>query len=120
MPESIYIQHPYKEKYFVYRVFSEAEELLYIGSTNDVVLRISDHSRNSGKWFQFAHRVDIEQFETRAEARAAERAAVVNERPLGNTRWTERDRGNHKAPVAPLLLRAGGVLPPEGWDIRAV
>ena len=93
--ESIYITHPFVIEHYVYRVYAEDETLIYIGSTNNVATRISDHAGNAD-WFHLAHRVDIETHATRSGARAAEKAAVLAERPLGNVKWTCRDRGNRK------------------------
>lgn len=95
--ESIYINrpqaYPFRRPHYVYRVYSYDETLLYIGSAYDVMGRIEAHSREA-HWFDWAHRVDIEEFSDKGQALAAEKAAILTECPIGNTKWTGRDRGN--------------------------
>ncbi len=95
--ESIYIgrpqAYPFRRPHFVYRVYSHDGTLLYVGSTCDVWSRIEMHSREA-HWFDWAYRVDIEEFNDKRQALAAEKSAIVTEGPIGNTKWTVRDRGN--------------------------
>ncbi|QGJ87583.1 G-I-Y-Y-I-G endonuclease [Gordonia phage Faith5x5] len=101
--EPIYIQQPYAIPHFVYRIYDEDGVLLYVGSTNSVRTRLNDHFIQKAPWFRFAHRVEMEQYATRYEAREAERAAILTEGPIGNTQNTSRHRGNSPADIHPRL-----------------
>lgn len=101
--EPIFIRHPYTPPAFVYRVYAEDGELLYVGSTGCVQTRLNDHAVQRQPWFPLAHRVEVEQLSTRQAARDVERAAIIAEKPIGNTKNTERDRANRPALVHPRL-----------------
>lgn len=88
---------------YVYRVFAEGGELLYIGSGRSVHGRLADHAQNRQSWFPLAHRVEIEEYEDEREARAVERDAVLNEKPLGNMVWTERHHKGIPAPAPEIV-----------------
>ena len=67
----------------LYRHFSAAGDLLYVGISLSALVRLGQHERHSG-WFGSIATVKVEHFDTRAEALAAERAAVANENPKFN------------------------------------
>ncbi|QSL99794.1 G-I-Y Y-I-G endonuclease [Gordonia phage ODay] len=88
--EPIFITHPYARPCFVYRVFAEDGTLLYIGSSFSVQFRINEHAVQRPCWWPLAYRVESERFDDPKEARAAERVAIINEKPIGNVKWTTR------------------------------
>ena len=69
----------------VYRFFDAGGRLLYIGATSSMASRISHHERNTPWWSEVA-RIETTAFPRRADAFAAERAAISAERPLHNAR----------------------------------
>ena len=66
----------------VYRIYCH-DELLYIGASSNPFTRLNGH-RSSTDWAKTATRLDVEWFETRAEATEAERAAIASEQPMKN------------------------------------
>lgn len=66
----------------LYRLFGATEELLYIGVAFDPKVRFVQHRK--AKWWHQATRHTLEWFPTRAEAEAAETAAIQSESPLYN------------------------------------
>lgn len=86
----------------LYRHFAADGELLYVGISLCAVNRLGQHKEHS-TWFDRIARVDIERLETREAALAAERLAIVEERPVYNVlhhparivrRSPERKTGN--------------------------
>lgn len=69
----------------LYRCFDADDRLLYIGATYNLERRTKAHAHRSPWWPQVA-RVTSESFEFRWQAMTAERAAIVNEKPLHNRR----------------------------------
>lgn len=67
----------------LYRHFSNDGALLYVGISLSTLNRLSQHKENS-HWFSNIKRVEIESFETREEAVAAERNAIATENPAHN------------------------------------
>jgi hypothetical protein len=67
----------------LYRHFSETGDLLYIGVSLSTLVRLGQHAKHSG-WFASIARVEVEHFDNREAALAAERAAIENEAPLHN------------------------------------
>jgi predicted GIY-YIG superfamily endonuclease len=75
---------------FVYRAYSAAGDLLYVGVTGDVERRMSEHSARS-PWYRQYARMTITGYATRAEADRAEAEALLTEWPPFN-RYKVRDR----------------------------
>lgn len=86
--------------HYVYRIFDASDRLLYIGCAIHVPSRISMHvelsaqspaswviRREMARWTQ-------ERYPTKAEARAAERAAIADEWPVLNKQHSPRYRKN--------------------------
>ena len=71
---------------FLYRYFGEKRDLLYIGITNDFLLRDEAHVKSS-PWRVDAFHASIEIFPTRRMAEAAEAIAIEEERPPCNAKW---------------------------------
>ena len=67
----------------LYRFYDSEELLLYVGITTRVDRRFEQHKR-SKSWFNLAARIEIEYYETRGEALAAEAHAIQSEEPLFN------------------------------------
>ena len=67
----------------LYRHFDKTGALLYVGISLSTVKRLSEHKQGS-HWYRDIVRVEIEHYETREEAIAAEIAAIRAENPLHN------------------------------------
>ena len=67
----------------VYRCFSAAGELLYVGSTYRRRQRMQAHSRTSAWWPEVAY-VEYQEFLDMADAIVAERIAIRDENPTRN------------------------------------
>jgi hypothetical protein len=78
---------PYRSEFggrhFVYRHFDSSGVLLYIGMSSSAKVRYEFHKRKS-PWFSQVVKWTLEEFDTRASAMAAEKAAIETERPLHN------------------------------------
>lgn len=66
----------------VYRIWHE-DQLLYVGASYNPWLRYGAH-QSTNVWAKSATRMDIQWFETRAEALRAERVAIATENPALN------------------------------------
>lgn len=73
------------ERTALYRHFDSDGRLLYVGISNDTLRRLCQHKERS-HWFEQIARVDIEFFDSRHAALAAESAAIANESPAFNIR----------------------------------
>jgi predicted GIY-YIG superfamily endonuclease len=68
----------------IYRAYGEQGQLLYLGVALVAFRRLSAHEAGSG-WFKQVRRIEIsEPYHTRADALAAEAAAIKSERPKFN------------------------------------
>lgn len=67
----------------LYRHFDADRKLLYLGISLSTFARLSQHKDHS-PWFEQIKTVEIEHFETREEAMAAERKAIKTENPKFN------------------------------------
>ena len=82
--------------HFVYRIFDNDNQLLYIGCANDVESRISMHCQIStplaASWeiARQMSRYTIEEFPNREQGHAAERLAIESESPLLNRQHNPR------------------------------
>jgi len=70
---------------FVYRAYCQCGDLLYVGLTNDLTLRLAGHHRDRSPWLTKAIRIDWEVYPTRADAARAERRQIRTLHPLFNT-----------------------------------
>lgn len=98
------------EKHHLYRHFAADGALLYVGISLSAVHRLSGHKDHS-HWFGDITRVEIQSFESRAAALAAERVAVKEEKPRHNIhhRWSLRDeakRSRQQAQIDALRERS--------------
>jgi len=69
--------------HILYRLYDKDGELLYVGITSDVVSRMAGHRADKFWWEEVAEK-RFEYMESRAELEAAERIAIIRERPLYN------------------------------------
>jgi hypothetical protein len=67
----------------LYRHYGPKDELLYVGVSISTLVRLGQH-RDCSEWFNKIKRVEIQQFESREKALAAEREAIEKERPHFN------------------------------------
>lgn len=68
----------------LYRHYDEAGELLYVGISIDAIARFKQHADSRKDWVNSIASVKIQKFETRAEALAAEKLAILTENPKYN------------------------------------
>lgn len=73
----------------VYRFFDATGQLLYVGVTNALPLRLDRHNRTK-PWFRDCTKVTVEHFEDRTSALEAEARAIRRERPVHNVLLQER------------------------------
>lgn len=74
---------PQPERTGVYRIRGDAAELLYIGMTNCLPARWNSHMLYQ-PWWHEVRALSIEYYDSREEAAAAEKAAILAERPKYN------------------------------------
>lgn len=72
----------------VYRYFSN-ETLLYIGASESIDARLARHKHHK-KWFDTVTKITIESFHSVRAALDAEKAAIVNEKPLHNIMYNKK------------------------------
>jgi predicted GIY-YIG superfamily endonuclease len=68
----------------VYRLYSAADSLLYVGMTVDHVARFRQHRNWHVDWWPDVDHVTFEDHPNRAEAAFAEKVAIILERPRQN------------------------------------
>lgn len=66
----------------VYRAYDAQERLLYVGISMNLISRLTNHQRTA--WWSAVDEITVQWFEGREPAKAAERAAILNENPLYN------------------------------------
>lgn len=87
---------------FLYRMYSEADDLLYVGSAIRPG-RISEHAYKG--WWADVTRIDVEHFDDVADALAAEVRAIKAEKPFHNIGHRGQRRRTVKAsPANPQVL----------------
>ena len=67
----------------LYRHFNSAGDLIYVGISMSALRRLTQHAVTA-HWFSDISRVEVERFDTRDEAIAAEIKAIRSEKPLHN------------------------------------
>jgi DNA-binding XRE family transcriptional regulator/predicted GIY-YIG superfamily endonuclease len=70
----------------LYRHFDSMGRLLYVGISWNAKARLRLHK--TSKWFSDIARMEVQHFSTIAEAQAAERCAIEQEKPLHNKRYS--------------------------------
>jgi hypothetical protein len=112
----------------VYRMFDANGELLYVGVSANMGVRIAGHSEK--RWFPLVTTIRLEWFPTRAAAEAAEAKAIRTERPqiniAGQPRSALARRRAPGAPRAPIAydpdeaLKLGSVSLSEAVSLRVL
>jgi hypothetical protein len=75
----------------LYRHFDQEGRLLYVGISFNSRNRWFEHRTNGAEWPDLSVRMDIERFPSRLEAMAAERKAIVEEKPIYNKMLVPRE-----------------------------
>jgi hypothetical protein len=75
----------------LYRHFDAAGKLLYVGISFFTIVRLCDH-RHESAWFWRIARVEFTGYAAAADARLAERLAILREKPLHNEKRSTRER----------------------------
>ena len=70
------------EATYVYRLFNESDDLLYVGISNNIKRRFTEHSCKP--WFADVARSHVQEFPTRKSALVHEALAIVSECPTHN------------------------------------
>lgn len=96
----------------LYRMFDGEGRLLYIGISVAPNVRMAQH-RHTGDWIYSVSRIELQWFETGADARAAEREAILAERPPHNIAYVQpgafRSDKQKAGPVLADWLSSNGV-----------
>ncbi len=104
----------------VYRCYGASDQLLYIGATADIAVRMRAHERVRSEWPQ-VKRVDAVWYETRAEALAAESSAIASELPAWNRRdipdWRPTHKGRLSTEVFMTTGEVGELLGRNRWQV---
>lgn len=69
----------------VYRIYDATDELLYVGITNDLYVRWTDHKATKFWWREKAYRYDVRWYPSRDVAAMHEKHAIMTERPKHNS-----------------------------------
>lgn len=80
---------PQTEKVALYKHYGAGGELLYVGISLNIVMRLSQH-KNCSDWYKDIARVDVDWFESREAALAAEVQAITKLKPLYNIKHQPR------------------------------
>ncbi len=92
----------------VYRLYDGAEELLYVGSTSALKLRVQAH--RCKPWGKRITRVEYEMFDGAWSAVEYERRLIYTLDPPFNTHWTPtRDKQKGRRKPMPLDVIGAGV-----------
>lgn len=84
----------------LYRHFSKTGDLLYIGITSRLNIRLREHEKGSPWWGEIS-RIEIETFSDRESLIDAEKMAILKEKPLYNIHHNEQE--NVPEPVSWIL-----------------
>lgn len=71
----------------LYRFFGEGGRLLYVGISENLPTRLSQH-RADKPWWHEVRSISVEHFPTRLDAEVAEREAIEREEPTYNRQWS--------------------------------
>lgn len=106
--------------HFIYRVFDEFGQLLYIGCTKDPSRRWAQHKAEAGPstWVQYAHDFKMVGPYTKADAFSREAAAIEAEKPAFNALSAHRRSQGANYRRKEALLRTLRVRRPELFDCQ--
>lgn len=88
----------------LYRHFDAEGRLLYVGIARSITARLAQHA--DSPWDDQIATITVERFATRAEAEAAERAAIKTEKPTHNRALNGRRLGPAEVPPGEYSLAA--------------
>ena len=80
-----FTEQPFKNGQAVYRIYNFDKNLIYVGVTNDVLMRIAQHRRDK-IWRDQITIIELDWCETRSEALAIENMLIEKMQPLYNLR----------------------------------
>lgn len=86
------------EPCFLYRFYDQSDRLLYVGISNLPVSRWKGHKADKG-WWPDVVRIEATRYSTRADAHAAEKAAIRREGPMHNLQRYGAPVGGERIPV---------------------
>lgn len=108
------------DDHYVYRCYDETDRLVYIGCARDVPTRFQLHH---ALVIKHARKVTTERYDTKVEARAAEREAIKAEAPPLNkehnpSRFQRVQGGRYEAvePIHPLTAELVEFDKPVTWE----
>ena len=78
---------------FVYSLFDEHDEFIYVGMTDHLGSRLATHQRYRD-WWSEVHRVEVLAHETREKAASVERFIVETYLPRHNVHWAKGARAS--------------------------
>lgn len=73
--------------YFLYKVFDKDKQLLYVGFTNNISRRFSQHKEK--EWFKLMTNFESISFSTEIECKEAEENCIKEQKPIYNLQHTE-------------------------------
>lgn len=85
-------------KHSVYRAFDHDRSLLYVGCSIEPMRRMKDHDHTS-TWYQQVRYIELEWFDNREEALAAEAKAILDEKPAFNRSGTSPEPLEQEADI---------------------
>lgn len=102
----------------LYRHYDAEGTLLYVGASLHPVYRQIQHHADA-HWFNAVARIDVEWFDSKAAAMAAEAAAIATDRPAFNSQHSQRKRAPAKrargsADNSEILSRIYGFIASSG------
>ena len=74
----------------LYRCYTASGVLMYVGISVSALARWCNHG--SAVWAEFVAKIEIEKFSSREAAKAAEKTAIISERPIWNNVYGARGR----------------------------
>lgn len=89
------------ERTALYRIRGEGAELLYIGISNSVPVRWNGHERVQ-PWWDELRSLTVEWYDSRPEAEAAEKAAILDEQPKYNITYLRPGRARKRPQSVPV------------------
>lgn len=93
----------------VYRIYDANDVLLYVGITNNLTIRWSEHGSKPW-WRTEAHRYDVRWYPSRDVAKALEKQAIISECPKYNE--------VHRNPSLPPLRVKGVPVTPTSKECQ--
>lgn len=94
----------------VYRLYDAAGDLLYVGISMHPETRFAEHEQDKWWWHQVVQKT-LTWYNTRAQAKAAEDAAIVNEKPRHDRTWRMSGSVARKAGITRFVERDPNIAP---------